>query len=77
MVQIADMADVADNSGAAIDLHSSGGRRCGIGGLDWRRDYRAVKEATPDSQVKKGKVVRAVVVRTRKSTGAGMAPTSV
>src|SRR3984893_10877201 len=26
----------------------------------------AVKEATPDSQVKKGKVVRAVVVRTRK-----------
>jgi ribosomal protein L14 len=25
-----------------------------------------VKEATPDSQVKKGKVVRAVVVRTRK-----------
>ena len=26
----------------------------------------AVKEAAPDSQIKKGKVVRAVVVRTRK-----------
>jgi len=31
-----------------------------------RRDYRAVKEATPESQVKKGSVVKAVVVRMRK-----------
>jgi len=67
MIQMRSILDVADNSGArkiAIinPIGGSTGRYARLGDIV----TAAVKEATPDSQVKKGKVVRAVVVRTRK-----------
>ncbi|HVB35213.1 MAG TPA: 50S ribosomal protein L14 [Patescibacteria group bacterium] len=65
MVQMRTWLTVADNSGARqitciLPLGSS--RRAGLGDVI----TASVKEAAPDSNVKKGKVVRAVVVRTRK-----------
>lgn len=64
------MLDVADNSGArkvmCIKVIGGAGRRYArIGDII----ICAVKEAIPDGTVKKGQVVRAVVVRTRKETG--------
>jgi large subunit ribosomal protein L14 len=58
---------VADNSGARqltciLPIGGDAGLVAGLGDVI----TAAVKEAAPDSQVKKGKVVRAVVVRTRK-----------
>jgi large subunit ribosomal protein L14 len=58
---------VADNSGARqitciLPLGGDAGLVAGLGDVI----TAAVKEAAPDSQVKAGKVVRAVVVRTRK-----------
>jgi len=57
--------DVADNSGAkrisCINVAGgSKGRYAGIGDII----TAAVKEATPDGNVKKGQVVKAVIVRT-------------
>ena len=67
MVQMRTMLEVADNSGARrisciLPIGGSVGRRAGPGGII----TAAVKEAAPDSAVKKGSVVKAVVVRTRK-----------
>ena len=67
MVQLRTWLTVADNSGARqltciLPVGGDAGLVAGLGDVI----TAAVKEATPDSQVKKGKVVRAVVVRTRK-----------
>ena len=67
MVQMRTWLTVADNSGARqltciLPVGGDAGLPAGLGDVI----TAAVKEATPDSQVKKGKVVRAVVVRTRK-----------
>jgi large subunit ribosomal protein L14 len=67
MVQMRTWLTVADNSGARqltciLPLGGDAGLNAGLGDVI----TAAVKEATSDSQIKKGKVVRAVVVRTRK-----------
>jgi large subunit ribosomal protein L14 len=67
MVQMRTWLTVADNSGARqitciLPLGGDAGLTAGLGDII----TAAVKEATPDGQVKKGKVVKAVVVRTRK-----------
>ena len=67
MVQMRTWLTVADNSGARqitciLPLGGDAGLTAGLGDVI----TAAVKEASPDGQVKKGKVVRAVVVRTRK-----------
>jgi large subunit ribosomal protein L14 len=67
MVQMRTWLTVADNSGARqltciLPIGGDAGLTAGLGDVI----TASVKEATPDSQVKKGKVVRAVVVRTRK-----------
>jgi large subunit ribosomal protein L14 len=67
MVQMRSILDVADNSGArkiAVinPIGGSTGRIARIGDIV----TASVKEATPDATVKKGQVVRAVIVRTRK-----------
>jgi large subunit ribosomal protein L14 len=67
MVQMQSVLDVADNSGArkiAVinPVGGSTGRYARLGDIV----TASVKEATPDSTVKKGQVVRAVIVRTRK-----------
>src|SRR6202049_5007122 len=67
MIQMRSWLTVADNSGARqitciLTLGGDAGSRAGLGdGLS-----AAVREAAPDSPVKKGSVVKAVVVRTRK-----------
>jgi len=68
MIQMRTILEIADNSGA---------KRASMIGVIGRRGKRTatigdiitatVKEAIPDSTVKKGEVVRAVVVRTRSS----------
>jgi len=67
MIQMQTVLDVADNSGArkiAVinPVGGSTGRYARLGDIV----AASVKEATPDSAVKKGQVVRAVIVRTRK-----------
>ncbi len=67
MIQMQTVLDVADNSGARkirviAPRGGSTGRYARIGDIV----TASVKEATPNSNVKKGQVVRAVVVRTRK-----------
>ena len=67
MVQMRTWLTVADNSGARqltciLPIGGDAGLSAGLGEVI----TAAVKEAAPDSQIKKGKVVRAVVVRTRK-----------
>ena len=69
MIQMRSILDVADNSGARkiAVIHAVGGstgRYARIGDIV----TASVKEATPDGTVKKGQVVKAVVVRTRKET---------
>jgi large subunit ribosomal protein L14 len=59
--------EVADNSGARklqmiLPLGGSTGSNAGLGDTI----TASVKEASPDGQVKKGTVVKAVIVRTRK-----------
>ena len=67
MIQMGTMLDVADNSGAkrisCIQLRGGSSGQYGVLG-----DVitASVKEAAPESAVKKGQVVRAVIVRTRK-----------
>jgi large subunit ribosomal protein L14 len=65
MIQMQTMLDVADNSGAkkicCINLFGgSKGRYAEVGDII----TASVKEATPDGNVKKGQVIKAVVVRT-------------
>ncbi len=67
MIQMRTWLTVADNSGArrVMCIHPLGGDaglKAGLGDVI----TASVKEAAPDSQIKEGKVVRAVVVRTRK-----------
>ena len=67
MIQMQTMLNVADNSGARRiccinPLGGDTGRGAGLGDII----TASVKEATPDGTVKKGEVVQAVVVRTRR-----------
>jgi large subunit ribosomal protein L14 len=67
MIQMRSWLKVADNSGARqltciLPLGGDTGGWAGLGDVI----TAAVKEAAPESQVKKGSVVKAVVVRTRK-----------
>jgi large subunit ribosomal protein L14 len=67
MIQMRSWLTVADNSGARrlmciLPLGGDAGSRAGLGDVI----TASVKEADPDSQIKAGKVVKAVVVRTRK-----------
>ncbi len=67
MIQMRSWLTVADNSGARrlmciLPLGGDAGSLAGLGDVI----TASVKEAAPDSQIKAGKVVRAVVVRTRK-----------
>src|SRR5271167_2908647 len=67
MVQMRTWLTVADNSGARqitciLPLGGDAGLTAGLGDII----TASVKEASPDGQVKKGVVVKAVVVRTRK-----------
>ena len=69
MIQMRTMLEVADNSGAKrismiLPLGGSTGSKAGLGDII----TASVKEASPDGTVKKGQVVKAVVVRTRKET---------
>ena len=66
-VQMRTMLAVADNSGARklqviLPLGGGLGKKAGLGDIV----TAAVKESSPDGTVKKGKVVKAVIVRTRK-----------
>ncbi|MGQ9618111.1 MAG: 50S ribosomal protein L14 [Candidatus Aminicenantia bacterium] len=67
MIQMRTILTVADNSGAKkiMCIHPIGG---GAGKIASIGDVitASVKEAEPNSKIKKGEVVRAVVVRTRK-----------
>src|SRR5437763_7163874 len=69
MIGMRTMLEVADNSGARklsaiLPRGGDKGLRAGLGDVV----TAAVKEAAPDSAIKKGKVVRAVIVRMRKET---------
>ena len=70
MIQMGTMLKVADNSGARRlqAIRQLGGsaapRYAGIGDIV----VCSVKEATPESDIKKGSVVKAVVVRTKART---------
>ena len=68
-VQMRTILEVADNSGAKrlaciLPLGGSTGLKAGLGDII----TASVKEASPDSNVKKGSVVKCVIVRTRKET---------
>ena len=65
MIQMQSMLDVADNSGAKkiFCIHLRGGSK-GKYALIGDVITASVKEAAPDGNVKKGQVVRAVIVRT-------------
>lgn len=67
MIGMRTMLEVADNSGARklqciLPRGGDKGLKAGLGDII----TAAVKEAAPESNVKKGKVVRAVIVRMRK-----------
>jgi len=70
MIQMGTLLNVADNSGARklMTIRQLGGssapRYAGIGDIV----VCSVKEAAPESAIKKGSVVKAVVVRTRSRT---------
>jgi len=70
MIQMQSILDVADNSGAkklfCIKVLGGSKRKyAGVGDII----VASVKEAIPNSKVKKGDVVKAVVVRTAKEIG--------
>ena len=68
-VQMRTILEVADNSGAKKTVvHSSARRIDRIEGRLGDIITASVKEASPDSNVKKGSVVKCVIVRTRKET---------
>ncbi len=69
MIQMRTMLEVADNSGAKriaciLPLGGSTGRVAHLGDIV----TASVKEASPDGTIKKGAVVKAVIVRTKKET---------
>ena len=68
-VQMRTILEVADNSGAKklaciLPIGGSTGLKASLGDIV----TASVKEASPDSNVKKGSVVKCVIVRTRKET---------
>ena len=68
MIQLHSMLDVADNTGAKVArcirvLGSSNRRTCSVGDVI----VCSVKKALPHGAVKKGEVVRGVVIRTRRA----------
>jgi large subunit ribosomal protein L14 len=68
-VMMRTMLEVADNSGARklqmiLPVGGQTGLRAGLGDVI----TAAVKESSPEGQVKKGSVVKAVIVRTRKES---------
>ena len=68
MIQLHSMLDVADNTGAKVArcirvLGSSNRKTCSVGDVI----VCSVKKALPHCAVKKGDVVRGVVIRTRKA----------
>lgn len=71
MIQMETVLEVADNSGARKIAcirrlgGSAVGKYAGLGDVI----SASVKEAVPHGQIKKGQVVRAVIVRTKKETG--------
>jgi large subunit ribosomal protein L14 len=69
MIQTTTRLDVADNSGArsVMCIKVLGGTRRHYAGLG-DVIVVTVKEATPNGKVKKGDVLKAVIVRTRKET---------
>lgn len=69
MIQIYSRLKVADNSGARLlrVIQVMGGSKRRYGGLG-DIIVASVREALPNSNVKKGDVVKAVVVRVRKDT---------
>jgi len=67
MIQMRTVLHVADNSGARrlaciSPVGGDTGRQAGLGDII----TASVKEASPDGAVKKGEVVKAVIVRTKK-----------
>src|SRR5262249_51955496 len=69
MIGMRTILEVADNSAAgrlqcALRTGGARGSRAGLGDVT----TASVKEAAPDSAIKKGKVVRCVIVRMRKET---------
>ena len=77
MIQQESQVKIADNSGArrALVIRVLGGskrRYAGLGDVV----VVTIKDAIPTGQVKKGEVVKAVIVRTAKETGARTARTS-
>ena len=69
MIQMQTVLNVADNSGARkvcciSPVGGDAGRHAGLGDVI----TASVKEASPDGTVKKGDVVKAVVVRMRKES---------
>ncbi len=69
MIQMRTILEVADNSGAKriaciLPLGGSTGLIARVGDII----TASVKEASPDGTVKKGAVVKAVIVRTKKET---------
>lgn len=69
MIQMQTLLDVADNSGAKVVrcikvLGGTGRRFAGLGDVI----VVSVQKALPGGAVKKGQVVRGVIVRTRKQT---------
>ncbi|MGV8040736.1 MAG: 50S ribosomal protein L14 [Thermoanaerobaculaceae bacterium] len=69
MIQMRTMLTVADNSGAKKlqAIRQLGGSTAGQYAHVGDIIVCAVKEAAPESQVKKGTVVKAVIVRTRRA----------
>jgi large subunit ribosomal protein L14 len=67
MIQMGTVLDVADNAGAKTIgcIHLRGGSTGRYGGLG-DLITASVKEAIPEGTVKKGQVVKAVIVRTAK-----------
>ena len=68
-VQMRSILEVADNSGAKrlaciLPIGGSTGLKAGLGDII----TASVKEASPDSNVKKGSVVKCLIVRTKKET---------
>ena len=69
MIQMGTILEVADNSGARrlsciLPLGGSTGTKASLGDVV----TAAVKAVTPNGNVKKGRVVKAVIVRARKET---------
>ena len=69
MIGMRTILEVADNSGARrLQCHFAARRRPRVARRPRRHCHGSVKEAAPDSGIKKGKVVRCVIVRMRKET---------